>query len=364
MHGRHRVRAPIIAAASVVAAASILLAGCGGSSSSGSTSSALVSSTSPQTLAVAVDSDEVTPIPNGIIQLGVQTGAFKKFHLTVHLISLEGTPQVVQALVAGKADVANVDTSDAIDLAAKHLADVRAFVSNGDAPDYVVVARDSVKTFGQIKGTTFANETPGSEPDLMIRILLQQHHLTASAINEVSIGSPADRLLAVVEGRADTTIVSDSQWESLTAAQSSCCHLLYNEEAFLKAVPVESKLDIASVSALKTKKQALIDFIEAVLYMSREYFTNPTKWADQVAQSRTDLQAATLAAHAKSAGFKDQWCVNGCMNSSVLKSTSSFYYGSTALAGVPRISLSAWTDTSLLQQVLAQMGVAKGTDTP
>jgi ABC-type nitrate/sulfonate/bicarbonate transport system substrate-binding protein len=364
MHGRQRVRALIIAAASVLAAASTLLAGCGSSGNSSGSSSALVSSSSPQTLTIAVTSDEVTPIPNGIIQLGVLNGAFKKYHLTVNLVSLQGTPQTAQALVSGRADVANLDTSDAIDLEATHLADIRAFVSNGDAPDYVVVARDSVKNFSQVKGTTFANETPGSEPDLMMKLLLQQHHLKASSISEVSLGAPGPRLLAVVEGKADTTIVSDSQWTSLTAAQASCCHLLYNEQEFLKAVPVEATLDVASVSTLKTKKQALLDFIEAVLYMSREYYKNPALWASQVAKNRTDLVASTLAAHAKTAGFKDQFCINGCMNSSVLSSTSDFFYNSSALTGVKKIKLSTWTDTTLLKEVLAQMGVAKGTDTP
>jgi ABC-type nitrate/sulfonate/bicarbonate transport system substrate-binding protein len=359
MHRRHRSRPRISAAVALVALTGGLLAACGST-----TSTANVSSDSPQTLTIAVTSDEVTPIPNGIIQLGVLNGAFKKYHLTLNLVSLQGTPQTAEALVSGRADVANLDTSDAIDLEATHLADIRAFVSNGDAPDYVVVARDNVKNFSQVKGTTFANETPGSEPDLMMKLLLQQHHMKASSISEVSLGAPGPRLLAVVEGKADTTIVSDSQWTSLTAAQSSCCHLLYNEQEFLKAVPVEATLDVASVSTLKTKKQALLDFIEAVLYMSREYYKNPALWAKQVAQSRTDLTASALAAHARTPGFKEQFCINCCMNSSVLSSTSSFFYNSAALSGVKKISLSAWTDTSLLKEVLAQMGVAKGTDTP
>ena len=358
---RRRFRTHALAATVVVAAGSLLLAACG---SSNSGSSASTSAKTMQTLTVAVASDEVTPIANGIIQLAVQDHLYKKFGLNVQLVSLAGTPQVVQALVAGKADVANVDTSAAIELEAKHLANVRAFVSNGAAPDYVVVARDSIGTFGQIKGTTFANETPGSEPDLMIKILLQQHHMPDSAISEVSIGSPADRLLAVVEGRADTTIVSDAQWQSLTAAQSSCCHLLYNEAQFLKAVPVESKIDIAPVSVLKTKKQAITDFIEAMLSLSRQYYKDPTLWADQVAQSRTDLEAKTLATHAKTTGFEDQWCINGCMNLKVLGSSSTFFYDSSDLAGVPKIPVSSWVDTSPLKAVLQQMGVAKGTDTP
>lgn len=358
---RRRFRPHALAATAVVATAGLLLAACG---SSNSGSAGTTSTKTLQTLTVAVASDEVTPIANGIIQLAVAKHLYQKYGLNVQLVSLAGTPQVIQALVAGRADVANVDTSDAIDLEAKHLANVRAFVSNGAAPDYVVVARDSVNTFGQIKGTTFANETPGSEPDLMIKILLQRNHMSDSAISEVSIGSPADRLLAVVEGRAQTTIVSDAQWESLTAAQASCCHLLYNEAQFLRAVPVESKIDIAPVSVLKNKKQALTDFIEAMLSLSREYYKDPTLWADQVAQTRSDLQATTLAGHAKTTGFKDQWCINGCMNPTVLGSSATFFYNSSDLAGVPKIPVSAWTDTSLLKAVLAQMGVAKGTDAP
>jgi ABC-type nitrate/sulfonate/bicarbonate transport system substrate-binding protein len=360
MHRRRRSRPRIFAAVALVAVSGGLMTACGSST----TTAKNVSSDSPQTLTVAVTSDEVTPIPNGIIQLGVLDGTFKKFHLTVNLVSLQGTPQTAQALVAGRADVANLDTDDAIDLQATNQADIRAFVSNGDAPDYVVVARDSVKTFSQVKGTTFANETPGSEPDLMMKLLLQQHHMKDSSISEVSLGAPGSRLLAVVEGKAQTTIVSDSQWASLTSAQASCCHLLYNEAEFLKAVPVEATLDVASVNTLKTKKQALIDFIEAVLYMSREYYKNPALWAREVAKSRSDLVASVLAAHAKTAGFKDQFCINGCMNSSVLTSTSKFFYNSSALTGVKKIKLSAWTDTTLLKEVLAQMGVAKGTDTP
>jgi ABC-type nitrate/sulfonate/bicarbonate transport system substrate-binding protein len=362
MHSTTKVHPRVLAVAMMVATAGALIAGCG-SSGSGSGSTTAAAKTLP-TLTVAVDSDEVTPIPNGIIQLGVQTGAFKKAGVDVKLVSLEGTPQVVQALVAGRADVANVDTSDAIDLAAKKLVDAKAFVSNGASPDYVVVASDSIGSFAKVKGATFANETPGSEPDLMMKLLLSQHQLPASAVSNVSIGSPADRLLAVVKGRAGITIVSDSQWESLTKAQASCCHLLYNEQQFLTAVPVEAKLDIASQAALKHKQPALKAFIKAVLTMSRQYDKDPSRWAAQVVKTRTDLQQPTLAAHAAGPGFADQWCLNGCMNSQVLSSTSSFFYKSSALAGVPRIPLSDWVDTTLLKQVLKQMGVASGPDKP
>lgn len=360
-----RFRARSLAAVAAAMAAGLLLAACSSSPSSSSGTTTGSSKAALPVLTVAVDSDEVTPIPNGIIQLGVQTGAFEKVGVDVKLVSLEGTPQVVQALVAGKVDVANVDSQDAITLVAKkEEANVRAFVSNGAYSDYVLVTRSNITSFSQLKGKSFANETPGSEPDLMLKELEAENGMSVGSISSISIGSPAQRLLAVVKGKADATLVSAGQWESLTSSQATCCRLLYNQAQFLKAVPVESKLDIATESTLTTKKAAIGDFIKAVLSMSREYYADPVLWAKQVASTRKDLSQAALTAGAKTAGFEEQWCVNGCMNPTILSSTSAFYYGSPSMDGVPKISLSAWVDTTLLHQILTSVGTFSATDAP
>lgn len=364
-----------------MAALALVSAACGSSSSSSSSdttgssstgSAAVAGSTGtaaaskgPLKLTVAVDSTGVTPIPNGAIQLAVQSGAFKKNGLNVKLVALQGTPQAIAALASGNADVANVDVDNAIQLVAKNLAQVEAVDSTGESADYILVARKSITSLTGLEGKTFAGESPGSQPEEDLNLLLEKQGSSFSTLKDVSLGSPADRVLALVNGRADATIVSQSQWASLTTKEKGCCSVLMNATQFFNALPYQSKVNVATKSAIAKKGPALQIFVNTLMQVSRDYQKDPTSWAQAVAKTRDDLTLSSLEATGNDPTFKSQWCVNGCLNSGVLTTTSAYLYrSSTLLKGLPQIPLSQWVDPTFVKTGLTQIGVFPGQDAP
>lgn len=355
-----RGRRSLAAAASCVAVA-LAAAACGSSGGSSSAGSSATTADLP-TVTVAVASGDVTPIPNGVIQLGVATGAFKKYGVNVKLVKLQGSAQTVQALVSDNADVANVDSADAIKLAATKKLDVRAINSSGANPDYVFVVHKDIGSIANLAGKTFAGEEPGSQPQLLLSLLLEQNHVDPSSVKTISLGKPVDRILSVINNRADATIVSASQWASLKPEQQNCCVLALDEGAFIKAAPLEAKVNVATTSTISKKRDALQKFTTALMELSRQYYKDPASWATGVAGARDDLTLSALSAQSVKPSFRSQWCVNGCLNSDLLTSSSAFLYGSSSLAGVARIPLSGWVDTSFVSASLKQIGVDPATD--
>jgi NitT/TauT family transport system substrate-binding protein len=361
--GRKRSGRPTVILASGTAVLALALAACGSSSSSSPTKAG--ASKALPTITVAVASGDVTPIPNGILQLGVKTGDFEKLGVKVKLKKLQGSAQTVQALVAGEADVANVDSADAIKLTASKQLPVKAINSSGANPDYVMVVRKDIAGVSDLAGKTFASEQPGSQPVLLLDVLLKQNKVDPTKVKVLSLGKPLDRILAVVNDRADGTIVSNAQWQSLTAKQAACCKLQIDEGAFIKAAPLEAKVNVATPSTISKKRVALQAFTTALIELSRKYYADPKGWASEVAAARSDLTLAALDTQSTTASFKEQWCVNGCMSTALLTDTSDFLYaGSSTLEGVPKIGLDVWTDPSFVATSLKKLGTSSSTDIP
>ncbi|HLI14580.1 MAG TPA: ABC transporter substrate-binding protein [Acidimicrobiales bacterium] len=307
----------------------------------------------------------MTPIPNGVIQLGADTGYYRRNGLNVKLVTLEGTTEAAQALASGEVDVANLDTSEALELVAQHLLTLKAVDSTGSAPDYVLVARDSIKNLSDLAGATYAGLGAGSEPNFLFGYLLARNHISSSRVHIDNVGSPLARILAVVNGQADATMVSDAQWSSLTAQQKAGLHLLLNQLQFLKAVPFQAKVNVAAASIVKKDAPAIQLFVTLTMKLSRYYYTHPNDWAAAVARQRSDLVYAALANLAHQQGFKQQWCVNGCLNRTVIARTAALLFRSGALPpGTSPVGINSWIDETFVQRALHQLGVMKGVDKP
>jgi ABC-type nitrate/sulfonate/bicarbonate transport system substrate-binding protein len=313
-------------------------------------------------LTVAISSGEVTPIPNGELQLGVSSGYYASHGLNVQIDELSGDAQAVDALVAGDAEVADVDTSSAIQLKAQGLADIEAIDSVGVAPDYVLVATNNITSLSGLEGQTVVGEGNGDQANFMLTYLLAKNKISPTSVNFVNVGSAPARLTALVNREGVATVDSEAQWLALSPQQQSGLHLLCNQTCFVDQVPYQSKVNVATTSTIKQDKVALQRFVTDNMELARIYYKSPTTFAQAVAAQRPDLSYSSIYDTAILEGFRKQWCVNGCLNFNELATTSSLLYNDGALPGVPSIKVSEWATSTFVTAALKQVGVYKGLD--
>jgi len=199
----------------------------------------------------------------------------------------------------------------------------------------------------------------------MLGYLLHAAGLPVNSVQVENVGGVAARLLAVVEGQAVATIDPVAQWDALTPSERSGLHLLINESQFLTAVPYQSKVNVVSVKTLETKRAALQLFVTLTMKLARFYYGHPGQFARAVAgQNNSGLTFKPIEQAASAPGFRQQWCVNGCLNKDLLAHTAAVLYRNNALPNTATISLDQWVYPGLVKKSLAQIGVMKGLDAP
>jgi NitT/TauT family transport system substrate-binding protein len=62
--------------------------------------------------------------------------------------------------------------------------------------------------------------------------------------------------------------------------------------------------------------------------------------------------------------FEDSWSVNGGMNRDEMAFTQEWLYETEDFKDAPAVELDAWTDFSILAEVLDEIGVDAGSDQP
>ncbi len=137
----------------------------------------------------------------------LEKGFFRKHGLDVHIIQLEGSLQLTQALLAGELDTAENNADPVLRAFAKG-ANVVAIGSTIAGIAYNLYSKKEITTFPQLRGKTVGISRPGSFPDLVTRAMLFEKGLDPNSITFVSAGDDATRYKALVAGKIDAVAAS------------------------------------------------------------------------------------------------------------------------------------------------------------
>jgi len=135
-------------------------------------------------------------------------GIFKKYGLNTEVITFQGGPLAVQALVSGSIQFHLGGNSSIVDarMQGANTATLAMFV---DTLPYTLVAAQQIKSAAQLKGGRFAVSRSGSVSDLSLRIALRNMGINPEKEAVIlGIGDQTSRFSALRSGAVDATVIS------------------------------------------------------------------------------------------------------------------------------------------------------------
>ncbi|MBI3457578.1 MAG: ABC transporter substrate-binding protein [Candidatus Rokubacteria bacterium] len=138
------------------------------------------------------------------VYFAIENGLFKREGLEVQVMRYPGSTTAIRALLSGDADVVETGGDTAL-LAMESGAAIQILLSPVARSTDVVVAKSSVASLADMKDKRFAVSAPGSPGDVLGRLLFQRHGVDPGQIQFVALGSPADRIRALLGGKVDAT---------------------------------------------------------------------------------------------------------------------------------------------------------------
>ncbi len=266
------------------------------------------SSLSPPTL------DSITPY------VALARGLFKRHGLDVAVVAFRGGPTHMKALLAGEVDVSiNMGATDAI-VAASKGARIRLWMVPQPVTPYHFVARkEAGATLQALVGKTVAVSGLGAISYHIPRIIFERNGIDPDRAKYVAVGSPADRFKALVAGKVDAAVVTNT--EAAKLAQ-------YPEIVSLAQVPkvvpeIPYEFAVAKEEYLERNPETIFQLTRALIEANRWIAANRAGTVEIATKVLADESAEVLA---KSYDMSDPrlWGVNGDITEAAYKYTADF----------------------------------------
>ena len=144
--------------------------------------------------------------------VAIEKGIFKKNGLDVEMVEFRGDSTHVKALLSGDIDVSiNMGATSGIVSAAKG-APIRLWVvANPTTPYHFVARKEAGTTLKALVGKSIAVSGIGAISYHIPRIVIERSGLDPEKFKYVAVGSPADRFKALIAGKVDATVVTNTE---------------------------------------------------------------------------------------------------------------------------------------------------------
>jgi NitT/TauT family transport system substrate-binding protein len=146
--------------------------------------------------------------PPAITTVGVffalENGFFEDEGLDVEVVPYPGSTTATRALLSRDADIV-MTGGDSAYLAWQNGAPIKIISSPVAKGTDVMVANAPIASIGELGSKRFAIADPGSTAEVLGRIILERNSVDPDSLQWVSIGSPPDRIRAMLAGQVDVT---------------------------------------------------------------------------------------------------------------------------------------------------------------
>jgi NitT/TauT family transport system substrate-binding protein len=191
----------------------------------------------------------------------LDNGFFKDDGLNVEISGFVGGGTTMRALLSRDIDIAST-TADAVFLAHQNGAPIKVIGANVTKILDQIVAVKSVGSMKDLSGKRWAISAPNSQSHGFAKIVLQKNGVDPSKVDFVAIGSPADRVKALLAGRADaTTMVTFDQKEVLNAIEKGDIKILGSIGE--QAPDLANQYEISRDDLIRDQPEMLTKFIRA-----------------------------------------------------------------------------------------------------
>jgi ABC-type nitrate/sulfonate/bicarbonate transport system substrate-binding protein len=197
------------------------------------------------------------------VYFAIENGYFKREGLDVQVTRYPGSPTAMRALLSGEADLVEVGGDTAF-LAMESGAKIDILLSPVARSTDVVVAKTPIASIADLKGKSFAVSAPGSPGDVLGRLLFQKNGVDPSQVQIVGLGSPADRIKALLGGKVDATSGTILVMEPvLDAIAKGEVKVLASMGDQFPAIPLS--YIVTNEAVVKGKRDALVHFVRAYI---------------------------------------------------------------------------------------------------
>jgi NitT/TauT family transport system substrate-binding protein len=211
------------------------------------------------------------------VYFALENGYFKRDGLDVQVTRYQGSPVAVRALLSGDADVVETGGDTAL-LAMEGGAPIDILLSPVARSTDVVVAKAPIASIADLKGKSFAVSAPGSPGDVLGRLLLQRNGVDPAQVQFVGLGSPADRIRALLGGKVDSTsatiLVIEPVLEAIAKGEVKVLASLGEQ---FPAIPLS--YIVAQESVIKSRRDAMVRFTRGYIEGLRWAQANPDEAA-------------------------------------------------------------------------------------
>lgn len=302
---------------------------------------------------IIVTSTEVPLVPNSVLYLAESEGYFELAGVDVELVPAAQTPMAVTALLTGSGDMANISTEALLGLYIRGDTNLIAVGSTDKAIPYIIAARDGV-TYESLSTGTFGVGRENSLDYNLSRMVLAGRGTKIEDMTYVPLGDPAVRAQALQQGRIDATTMSIGVF--LSMPERAGLNILVDVEAFYRATPIVTKVNVVSREVLGNRGSDLEAVLEALTLAARDFAANPDLWVKAMTRARPDVDIATLTELSKL--YASSWSVNGGLQAHETSYTANWYQDSGSLGGETTNPVRFWMRFEPMDAVLGKIGVS------
>lgn len=268
----------------------------------------LGSSLSPPSL------DSITPY------VAIEKGIFKKYGLDVEVVEFRGDATHVKALLAGEIDASiNMGATQGI-VSASQGAKLRLWVvANPITPYHFVARKEAGTTLQALVGKNVAVSGIGAISYHIPRIVLERSGIDPEKMKYVAVGSPADRFKALVAGKIDATVVTNTEAAKLASYPEIID--LVNVPKVVPEIPYE--FGMAREDYLQKNSETIYRLTKAIIESNRWIAANKAGTIE-VARKILPEETAEVLGRAYDMADPRLWGVNGDISESSYKYTVDF----------------------------------------
>lgn len=303
---------------------------------------------------------ETPLVQNSVMHLAKQLGYFEREGVNVEIVMVQQTPSAVAALTSGEGEMANISTDAALQLVARDQLDIVAVTSPNKFLPFLIASKEEIATVADLAGKNFGVGRVGSLDYSLSNMVIANAGLDPETVNWVAIGQPPARGQALAAGQIDATTMSIGVWQQIP--DRSGLHILVGVADYGDAAPVVNKVNVVTRETLETRRADVEAVVRALTKLSRDFNNNPQMWVDAMVTARPDVPRESLEQLAEA--FQDSWSVNGGMSKEELEFSVEEIYKSEDFAGVAKVELADWVDFSVVDKVIADLGVDEAADEP
>ena len=299
-------------------------------------------------------------VPNSVMDLAVELGYFAREGVEVELVRVDQTPLAVAALMSGAGDMANIGVDALLQLQVQGTTTLKAVTSPNKSLPFLIATKEMIAKPSDLPGHSFGVGRIGSLDYALSRQVLGTAGVSIEAMDVMTLGQPNLRAQALAAGQVDATTMSIGTWMSLPDKVG--LHVLIAPDAYYAAAPVVNKVNVVTDATLADRRADVVAVVRALTLISRDFSANPDAWSTAIARYAPQMDAETLATLGQS--FAGGWSVNAGLNRADLQYTQDWVFATDDFKGAPPVSLDAWVDFTVADEVLAQIGIDQGPDAP